>query len=133
MELEKNVIYLGSCHCKAVQFQIEAPEDIEVEECNCSICSKSGYLHLIIPISKFKLLGGSDGLSVYTFNTDIAKHTFCKICGIKPFYTPRSNPDGIDINVRCLDTKPRSITIVQFDGQNWEQNAHKVAHKSIEK
>lgn len=127
------MIYHGSCHCKTVQFEIEAPEDIEVEECNCSICAKGGFLHLIIPLSKFKLLSGSDSLAVYTFNTGVAKHTFCKVCGIKPFYTPRSNPDGIDINVRCLDTKPRSVTVVQFDGQNWEQNAHKVVHKSIER
>lgn len=124
------MIYLGSCHCRAIQFEIEAPEDIEVEECNCSICSKGGFLHLIIPLSKFKLIQGSDSLNVYTFNTGVAKHTFCKICGIKPFYTPRSNPNGIDINVRCLDTKPRTVTIVQFDGQNWEKNAHQVAHKA---
>lgn len=126
------MIYKGSCHCKAVTFEIEAPNTIEVERCNCSICSKSGFLHLIIPLSKFKLLTGADFLSVYTFNTRVAKHTFCKVCSIKPFYTPRSNPDGIDVNVNCLDVKPKTINITNFDGENWEQHAHKIAHKSHE-
>jgi hypothetical protein len=103
-----------------------------VEECNCSICAKSGFLHLIVPKSKFRLLSPEENIAVYTFNTGVAKHTFCRTCGIKPFYIPRSNPDGYDINVRCLDTKPRSITIEQFDGQNWENHAHKLAHKSQE-
>lgn len=75
-------------------------------------------------------MSGEDSLSTYTFNTGVAKHTFCKICGVKPFYTPRSNPDGIDINVHCLDTKPVSVNVTDFDGQNWEQHAYKVAHKS---
>ncbi|MCG8315407.1 MAG: GFA family protein [Pseudomonadales bacterium] len=124
------MIYQGSCHCGAVQFEVEAPTTLEVEDCNCSICSKSGFLHLIVPLSKFKLLKGEEALTTYTFNSGVAKHTFCKRCGVKPFYTPRSNPDGIDINVRCLDQKPESIQIVPFDGQNWEQHAHKIAHKS---
>ncbi|MCL7420639.1 MAG: GFA family protein [Methylobacter sp.] len=124
--------YKGSCHCGGIQFEVEAPDDLQVEECNCSICAKSGFLHLIVPKSKFRLLSPEENLAIYTFNTGIAKHTFCRICGIKPFYIPRSNPDGYDINVRCLDTKPRSITIEQFDGQNWENHAHKLAHKSQE-
>jgi hypothetical protein len=124
--------YQGSCHCGAIRFEVEAPEDLEVEECNCSICTKSGYLHLIVPKSKFHLLHGEDNITTYTFNTGVAKHLFCRICGVKPFYIPRSNPDGYDINVRCLDTRPRSISIVQFDGRNWEQNAHTLSHKSDE-
>lgn len=127
------MLYQGSCHCKAVSFEVEAPEDLEAEDCNCSICAKAGFLHLIVPLSQFRLISGADKLTTYTFNTGVAKHTFCSVCGIKPFYTPRSNPDGIDVNVRCLDTKPQSLNIVAFDGQNWEQNAHKVAHKSVAK
>jgi hypothetical protein len=122
--------YQGSCHCQAVKFTIEAPNSVEVERCNCSICAKSGFLHLIIPLSQFSLETGAESLTNYRFNTGVANHTFCKICGGKPFYTPRSNPDGIDINVNCLDTKPKHIEIVEFDGQNWEQNAHTLAHKS---
>jgi len=124
------MIYQGSCHCKAVTFEVEAPEEIEADDCNCSICTKSGFVHLIVPLSKFTLLSGQGSLSTYTFNTGVAQHTFCRVCGIKPFYTPRSNPDGIDINVNCLDTKPRVINITNFDGQQWEQNSSKLAHKS---
>jgi len=113
--------YHGSCHCGAVRYEVEAPERIEASECNCSICAKSGYLHLIVPHSKFKLLEGSDNLSVYTFNTGIARHSFCKTCGIKSFYIPRSNPDGYSVNVRCLDPQPLALTITPFDGRNWEQ------------
>ena len=126
------MIYKGSCHCKAVTFEVEAPEQLEVDDCNCSICSKSGFLHLIVPLSKFTLLSGEEALSTYTFNTGVAKHTFCKMCGVKPFYTPRSNPDGMCVNARCLDTPARSISITPFDGRNWEQHAHKLAHKSKE-
>lgn len=126
------MIYRGSCHCGAVSFEAEAPDSVEVEDCNCSICSKSGYLHLIVPKKNFRLLSGDEQLQTYTFNSGVAKHTFCRICGIKPFYIPRSNPDGVDINLRCLNEQPKSITIVEFDGQNWEQNAHTLAHKSRE-
>lgn len=124
--------YQGGCHCGAVRFEIDAPEHIECADCNCSICAKSGFLHLILPKSKFHLLSGEDNLTTYTFNTGVAKHTFCKTCGVKPFYIPRSNPDGVDVNVRCLDSRPPQLTIEPFDGQNWEQHAHKVAHLSQE-
>ena len=124
------MIYHGSCHCGAIQFEIEAPEQIKCGDCNCSICAKSGYLHLILPKSKFKLLQGEAHLSTYTFNTGVAQHTFCKICGIKPFYIPRSNPDGYDVNVRCLEPQPTTIQIELFDGKNWELHAHALAHFS---
>ena len=124
------MIYAGSCHCGAVRFEVEAPEQLEVERCNCSICSISGYLHLIVPHANFKLLSDESALQTYTFNTGVAKHRFCKTCGIKPFYVPRSNPDGIDVNVNCLQQLPANMTIVEFDGQNWEQHAPKLAHKS---
>lgn len=126
------MIYSGSCHCGAIGFEVEAPAHIEVEDCNCSICAKAGYLHLIVPKSKFRLLKGEAELKTYTFNTGVAKHFFCGVCGIKPFYVPRSNPDGMDVNVRCLDTAPESLDVVAFDGSNWELNAHTLAHKSQE-
>lgn len=122
--------YTGSCHCGAITFEIEAPDVIEVELCNCLICSKSGFLHLILPLRDFTLLSGEDFISEYRFNTGVAKHTFCKRCGVKPFYIPRSNPDGIDINVNCLDTKPSTINIVEFNGAEWEKHAHTLRHKS---
>jgi len=126
------MLWKGSCHCGAVSFSVEAPTSIEVEQCNCSICSKSGFLHLIVPKAHFHLLNDKNALSTYSFNTGVAKHYFCKHCGIKPFYIPRSNPDGVDVNVNCLDSKPPDIKVVQFDGQNWEDNAASLAHKSQE-
>ncbi|KAF3983677.1 MAG: GFA family protein [Methylococcales symbiont of Hymedesmia sp. n. MRB-2018] len=126
------MIYKGSCHCGAVQFEVEAPIKITCQDCNCSICSKSGYLHLIVPKSKFKLLQGKDNLTTYTFKTAQAKHKFCKTCGIKSFYIPRSNPAGYDINVRCLNLQPMDLIIEKFDGKNWEEHAHTLAHLSKE-
>jgi len=127
------MIYQGSCHCGQITFEVETEDHLQAVDCDCSICAKSGYLHLIVPKSKFKLLSGQDQLTTYTFNTGIAKHTFCKICGIKPFYTPRSNPDGLDVNVHCLDPQPSEITVTRFDGRHWEQHAHTLAHKSLDK
>jgi hypothetical protein len=122
------MIHHGGCHCGAVRFEVEAPESLQVTRCNCSICSKSGFLHLIVPKDRFRLLSGEAALTTYTFNTGVAKHTFCKICGIKPFYVPRSHPEGMDVNVNCLDTRPSTITIEEFDGQNWEQHVHSIRH-----
>ena len=126
------MLYQGSCHCGAVQFEVEAPEHLEANDCNCSICTKGGFLHLIVPKSKFTLLQGEDNLALYSWNTGVAKHYFCKTCGIKPFYIPRSNPDGVDVNVRCLDPLPKDVSVVPFDGQNWEANAASLAHLSRE-
>lgn len=126
------MIYQGSCHCGEIKFSVEAPQVIEADLCNCSVCKKSGYLHLIVPSSHFKLLVGKDKLVEYKFNTKVAKHYFCATCGIKPFYIPRSNPDGVDVNVNCLDTLCKQVNISDFDGQNWELHAHKLSHKSQE-
>lgn len=124
--------YSGSCHCGAVAFSVRAPAAVEVERCNCSICRKSGYLHLIVPKSRFTLLRGEDAMACYRFNTGVARHYFCNTCGVKPFYIPRSNPDGVDVNVNCLDDCPAHIDVVEFDGRDWEANAHTLAHKSRE-
>ena len=124
-------LYTGSCHCGAVKFEVTAPKHLDLVRCNCSICHKSGFLHLIIPKSRFKLLEGQAFLSTYRFGSMVAAHTFCKFCGVKPFYTPRSNPDGVDINFYCLDSTS-TYSITDFDGQNWEKHAHTLAHKSRE-
>ncbi|BBL71992.1 GFA family protein [Methylogaea oryzae] len=124
------MIYQGGCHCGAIRFEVDAPEAVEVEDCNCSICRMTGFLHLIVPKSKFLLLSGEDAIATYRFNTGVAQHTFCKVCGIKPFYIPRSNPDGVDVNLRCLMSPPESVKVVDFDGENWELNAQRLAHKS---
>ena len=122
--------YAGSCHCGAVAFEVEAPAPLVVQACNCSICTKAGFLHLIVPRSRFRLLRGEGHLTTYTFNTGVARHTFCATCGMKPFYTPRSNPDGVDVNVNCLDPMPGDMVIEPFDGQNWEANGASLAHLS---
>ena len=126
------MIYRGGCHCGAVRFEVEAPERILVQDCNCSLCAMTGFLHLIVPKSRFRLVKGGENITTYTFNTGIAKHTFCRTCGIKSFYVPRSNPDGIDVNVRCLDQPPKEMTIEPFDGRDWERHGAELAHLSKE-
>ena len=113
----------GGCHCGAVRYEVLAPEEIEVKECNCSMCRMNGYLHLIVAAERFRLLKGADKLTTYTFNTGTAKHTFCSVCGIKSFYVPRSHPDGWSVNFRCLDAQDfASVMTIEFDGKNWEEN-----------
>ncbi len=110
----------GGCHCGQVRFRVTA-DLAQTLECNCSICTKKGFLHLIVPPEQFVLLRGEDALATYTFNTGIAKHTFCRTCGIHSFYVPRSDPDKIDVNVRCLDgIDLATIKPVPFDGRHWE-------------
>ena len=125
------VTHRGGCHCRRVVFEVDAPATLAVQECNCSLCRMSGYWHLIVPAARFRLVSGHEFLTEYTFNTGVAKHRFCRICGIKSFYVPRSNPDGIDVNARCLDPGTvTEMTIEAFDGQNWEQHAAALAHLS---
>lgn len=113
--------HTGACHCEQVRFRVRA-ELSEIILCNCSICTKKGFIHLIVPASQFELLAGHDALSCYRFGTGVAKHTFCNNCGIHPFYTPRSDPDKIDVNVRCLDgVDLQALELLPFDGKNWEQ------------
>jgi hypothetical protein len=112
--------YEGGCHCGAVRFRVQGTLD-DVSECNCSMCTKKGILHLIVPRAQFELLQGEGALTTYRFNTGVAQHTFCRHCGIHPFYVPRSDPDKIDVNVRCLDdVDPATVTLRRFDGRNWE-------------
>ena len=116
------ITHTGGCHCGRVRFEVRAAAHLEVTDCNCSICSKLAYLHLIVPRSRFRLLSGEDALTTYQFNTGTAKHLFCSVCGVKAFYVPRSHPEGVSVNVRCLDEGTVSgMTIVPTDGRNWEQ------------
>ncbi len=115
--------HTGGCHCGRVRFEVEAPANIDAVRCNCSICSKSGYLHLIVSREDFDLRQGEDVLTTYTFNTGVARHLFCSVCGVKSFYVPRSHPDGISVNVNCLDRASiESVRVETFDGRHWEQN-----------
>jgi hypothetical protein len=116
------ITHTGGCHCGAVRFEVVAPKTLQVSECNCSICSRTGYLHLIVPADRFRLVTGKDVLTTYTFNTQTAKHLFCSLCGIKSFYVPRSHPDGYSVNARCIDSGTvENIVITPIDGRNWEK------------
>lgn len=111
----------GGCHCGAVRFEAEVDGDATLLDCNCSVCSKSGMLHLIVPHDRFTLLSGQDALSEYRFGSGAARHLFCKHCGIKSFYQPRSHPEAWSVNFRCLDPgHGLDLPVRQFDGQNWE-------------
>jgi hypothetical protein len=113
--------HTGGCHCGRVSFEVFAPAQLEVSECNCSICQRTGYLHLLVPADRFKLLSGEDVLTRYTFNTGVAQHLFCSTCGIKSFYVPRSHPDGFSINARCLDPGTcTGMNVQQVNGRQWE-------------
>jgi hypothetical protein len=112
--------YEGRCHCGRVRFRVRG-DLANTTVCNCSICAKKGFLHLIVPPSAFELLSGEGDLTTYQFNTNTAKHTFCRHCGVYPFYTPRSHPDHVDVNVRCLEGVDfKQLEPRPFDGQNWE-------------
>lgn len=116
------IVHTGACHCGRVRFEVDAPEQLALLDCNCSICHKAGFLHLIVPRDQFRLLTGEQDLTAYRFGTGVAQHTFCRHCGIKPFYVPRSHPDQISVNARCLN--PGTVKgnhTTAFDGQNWEQ------------
>jgi len=116
------VTHRGGCHCGRVRFEVVAPTSVQVTECNCSMCARSGYLHLIVPKERFKLVSGADALTTYQFNTGTARHLFCSVCGVKSFYVPRSHPDGYSVNARCLDEGTlEDMTVVRKDGKNWEK------------
>jgi len=125
------VVHRGGCHCGRVHFEVDAPAVIAALDCNCSICRMSGFLHLIVPAKRFRLLAGADALTEYTFNTGAAKHRFCRHCGIKSFYVPRSNPDGFDVNVHCLDPATiERVDVTLFDDTRREVSEAAIAHLS---
>ena len=127
MTEESHVVHHGGCHCGAVRFEVEAPTSPVVSQCNCSICDRVGYLHLIVPRAQFRLVSGRELLSEYRFNTKTARHLFCSRCGVKSFYVPRSHPDGYSVNVRCIDEGTLGrVEVRAFDGQDWDANVHKL-------
>lgn len=124
----KETPFQGGCHCGAVVWEIDVdPRQGKVLDCNCSICRKKGFLHLIVAPEHFRLLHGAESLQDYRFNTGAALHRFCKHCGVHSFYTPRSHPDQIDVNLRCIPDLPlEELTIEPFDGQNWEHHIEEI-------
>lgn len=118
-----NVTHKGGCHCGAVAFEMDAPAQLEAKRCNCSICRMTGFVHVFATKDEFRIVSGADNLTDYRFNTGTAQHLFCKTCGVKSFYVPRSHPDGWSVNLNCIDTATiESVDIGDFDGANWEAN-----------
>jgi hypothetical protein len=116
----------GGCHCRLVRFSVVV-RNLVALDCNCSVCTKKGFLHVIVPKNDFTLVSGARDLTTYTFNTGVAKHTFCRVCGIHSFYTPRSHPEGVDVNARALDDDAlREFRIEPFDGRRWEDNVERI-------
>lgn len=114
--------YQGGCHCGSVRFEIET-DLTKATECNCSICTRKGALHHRVSPDRFKLLSGQDSLSLYQPGNKIAKHWFCKVCGIHSFSNPRAAPEMYSVNIRCLDDYWNEIPNIEvrlFDGVNWE-------------
>lgn len=125
------VTHRGGCHCRRVRFEVQAPAQLEVLDCNCSICRMSGFLHLIVPAARFRLVSGADDLVEYTFNTGSARHLFCRHCGVKSFYVPRSHPDGFDVNARCLDEGTvTGMAVALFDDNDRDAATAAIAHLS---
>lgn len=119
--MSKRKSIAGGCHCGAVRFHAEIPGNVTLLACNCSICSQTGFLHLIVPHAEFTLDSGSDSLTSYRFGTKTAEHLFCSRCGIKSFYQPRSHPDAWSVNWNCVDEgHGLSTEVIPFDGRNWE-------------
>ena len=116
---------MGGCHCGSVRFKVRIGKD-KALECNCSVCSKKGFINLITAPEDFRLLQGEQSLSTYQFNTKTAEHRFCETCGIHPFSKPRSHPGSYDVNARCLDDGYSFLQIEPFDGQNWEDNVESI-------
>lgn len=126
------ITHQGGCHCGRVRFEVDAAANPDVLDCNCSICRMTGFLHLIVPASSFRLLAGQDALVEYTFNTGTAKHRFCRHCGIKSFYVPRSHPDGFSVNARCLDDVELSaLQVIAFDDGDRNAAMASIAHLEL--
>ena len=114
--------YLGGCHCKKVLFEFTSLIKVKLIKCNCTICKPLRYLHLIIPHKDFKLISNIKNIQIYQFGTKKAKHFFCKFCGVKSFYQPRSHQNAYSINYNSIKDPPKINQIIKFDGSNFEKN-----------
>ncbi len=112
--------YHGSCHCGAIQFEIET-DFPELTTCDCSICRRKNALMVKVHESHFRLVAGAERLTEYRFHTMTARHFFCNRCGIYPFHRKRVSPDYFGINVFCLDGfDPSGIPVRQTAGASME-------------
>jgi len=122
--MTEETAYEGGCHCGSVRFRVTLDvSSLRALDCDCSICRKKGFVHAIVPPESFELLRGAEALTEYRFGTRVAVHLFCSTCGVHPFYTPRSHPDHVDINLRCLDEDLLDVVTVEpFHGRDWERH-----------
>ena len=131
MSAQPTRVVEGHCHCGAVRYRVRLHDPATAHRCNCSICVATGFIGIIVPADAFELVAGREALSEYRYNTGVARHWFCATCGVKSFYKPRSNPDGYNINFNCLDLEAdHRVRVHDFDGRNWEANAHTIRHLS---
>jgi len=129
--MAKKTTHKGGCHCGNVRFEFGAPAELSMTDCNCSMCAKSGFQHVFVPHADFKVVSGADNLTIYKFNTCTAKHLFCRQCGVKSFYQPRSHPDQWSVNYRCIDTGTLAVSkVITFDGQNFDDNIEGLREKT---
>ncbi|KAM3131458.1 hypothetical protein pb186bvf_016388 [Paramecium bursaria] len=113
--------YKGGCHCKKVLFEFTSSSHMEIIKCNCSICWMKQNHHVLIPKTNFTLLKGEEELQLYTFNTQIAKHYFCKTCGVEPYYFPRSNTEMVAVTIYCVQLLPTTTVTFVVKDQNAPQ------------
>ena len=116
-----NSVHKSSCHCGAVELEIQLPDGIiDPRRCNCSICRRKGVIVGSVPLSGIKIVKGEDKLGLYQFDTKKAEHYFCKICGIYTHHRRRSNPNQYGFNLGCLEgVDPNLIEGVKlYDGAN---------------
>lgn len=117
----------GSCHCGSVQFEAEFPGELQGSRCNCSICAIKGAVMVYVPLEKLTVTQGDDALGCYQFNTKVARHFFCKNCGIHCFHQARSDPDKYAINAACLEgVSPYDFTEVPVNDGVHHQLDHGV-------
>lgn len=113
--------YTGGCHCKKVRYEVDIKDLKEVISCNCSMCSKRGWLLTFVPTSDFRLISGNDELTEYQFNKKLIHHLFCTTCGVASFGTGSDGKGNemVAINVRCLDdVDTNSLKVNHYYGKD---------------
>jgi len=112
--------YTGGCHCGAVKYEAEM-DLTKGMTCNCSHCSKKGFVLTFIPAAQFTLLSGEDNLTLYEFNNKMIQHLFCRTCGVESFGRGKGQGGAptVMINARCLDDADLTkLTMTEFNGKD---------------
>jgi hypothetical protein len=108
-----HITHTATCHCGSVEIQLRLPNGLEnLRRCDCSLCRRRGAIVASVPLSGITIVKGEESLGNYQFNTNTAKHYFCKVCGIYTHHQRRSNPEQYGFNVACLE----GINPLKLDG-----------------